>query len=193
MSWSYHIDSVHRKASIGVGMMIKLRQFLPLKSVFTLYNALVLPHFNYGSLVWGGAGFCYLNRLLTLQKKAIRLCCNADHRSHSPPLFKQLYSLNLSDNIRLKTALFVFEALNGRLPPCFTGSFICNTRGHMQTRQRDDIKIPFCRLTLTQSNSIKYKGTKLWNSLDVGIKLAKSPRHFKTVYKSYLLHLYNNA
>ena len=45
-----------------------------------------MPHLNYGLLLWGS----HLGRLVTLQKKAIRVVSLSDYLSHTDSIFKEL-------------------------------------------------------------------------------------------------------
>ena len=77
LTWTKHVNSIHGKISMSIGVMRKLRSILPLNTLFMLYNAFVLPYLDYCSLVWSGTSSGNLQRLNVLQKKAIRICSNA--------------------------------------------------------------------------------------------------------------------
>ena len=51
-----------------------------------IYNSLFLPHLNYSILAWGFTS----DRILVLQKQAIRLISSAGFRAHTEPLYKEL-------------------------------------------------------------------------------------------------------
>ena len=53
LNWNSHINKVTNKISKTVGILNKLRSFLPSGVLQTIYNTLVLPHMIYGILVWG--------------------------------------------------------------------------------------------------------------------------------------------
>ena len=67
LSWKNHINHIHGKISISIGMLYKLRVLLPKKTLFMLYNALVLPYLDFCNLIWLGATEHDLNRLTALQ------------------------------------------------------------------------------------------------------------------------------
>ena len=191
LTWVNHINSIRGKISMSIGMLSKLSYFLPLKTLFTLYNAIVLPYFDYCSLVWGGASSCHLNRLHTLQKKAIRLCSNSHYLAHTPPLFKKLNILNFSDNITIKTGVFMYRYSNFLLPPVFDNYFITVDKKHnVNTRQKNKIFLPYARLKLRKVNSIQQKGGKLWNNIDDSIKHVTTLSSFKSKFKLRLLTTY---
>ena len=55
LSWNCHIKNVNLKISKGIGILIKLRRYLPKGVLRALFYAFVQPHINYGLLVWGSA------------------------------------------------------------------------------------------------------------------------------------------
>ena len=68
LSWKNHLDCVITKISKTIGMIAKLRHFVP-SSVFTnIYKSLILPYLTYGLVAWGKASKNYLNKIVVLQK-----------------------------------------------------------------------------------------------------------------------------
>ena len=52
--------------------------------------------------------------LFTLQKKAIRLICSADRLGHTNVMFKDMSILKLSECVKYKTAIMMFNLFHGR-------------------------------------------------------------------------------
>jgi len=48
LSWRNHIDHVAIEISRTVGLICKLRQFLPRHTLLTIYRSLVTPYLTYG-------------------------------------------------------------------------------------------------------------------------------------------------
>ena len=71
-----------------------IRKFVPGYILLTLYNSLVLPYLNYSILTWGGS-MSQCNKLLTLQKRAVRIISNAGFHEHTAPLFFNLKILQI--------------------------------------------------------------------------------------------------
>ena len=53
LKWRKHIDHIGLKISKVIGIMYRLRPTLPEDILLTIYNSLIMPHFNYCHLVWG--------------------------------------------------------------------------------------------------------------------------------------------
>ena len=50
-------------------------------------DTLILPYISYGLIAWGKASNAYLNKILVLQKRVLRLIYFADRRGDAIPLF----------------------------------------------------------------------------------------------------------
>ena len=53
MTWNAHIQKISNKISRSLGVMNRLKRYLPQNILRTIYNSLILPHINYSILVWG--------------------------------------------------------------------------------------------------------------------------------------------
>ena len=67
--------------------MNKIKQFVPERILYSLYCLLILPYINYGILVWGSTCKTYIDKILKLQKWALRTISNSHYRAHTDPLF----------------------------------------------------------------------------------------------------------
>ena len=73
LSWKHQISTISKKISQSIGIMYKLRPFLPLKVMRNVYYSLIYSHIIYAIEAWGSACKAELNKILTLQKRAMRL------------------------------------------------------------------------------------------------------------------------
>ena len=53
LNWKSHVEHISNKWSKTIGVLNKLKYFLPLTVKLILYNSLILPHLNYGIMIWG--------------------------------------------------------------------------------------------------------------------------------------------
>ena len=91
LSWKYHIkyhiDFIALKISKTIGIISRLRHFIPNPILLNIYRSLIYPYISYGLLVWGQASKTNLNKILVLQKRALRLIYFINKREHAIPLF----------------------------------------------------------------------------------------------------------
>ena len=190
LTWKFHVEHVCKTISRNIGMMNKLKYTFPSKVLLSLYSTLVLPYLNYGILAWGNSALYLLDRILLLQKKAMRVISNAHFLDKSDELFHSNKVLKVSDIYKLNTAVLMFQKLNNTLPPSISNMFILNNQIHRYpTRQIDQFHLPRTRTVLTQ-NTFIYTAPNYWNSLPREIKDLKGLFHLKRKIKKNLLSLY---
>ena len=80
INWKPHIQKVKLCISKIVGVMYKLKDFIPKHVLLSLYKTLLLPHLNYCAIVWANASPSIVNYVFLLQKRAIRIICNVAFR-----------------------------------------------------------------------------------------------------------------
>ena len=73
LNWTNHIETISKNISRGVGIINKLKHFVPEGVLYSLYCTLILPYINYGIIAWGSSNKSNLNRILKLQKKSVRI------------------------------------------------------------------------------------------------------------------------
>ena len=72
----------------------------------------MLPYINYGLMVWGFS----CNRIIKLQKKAIRIIYLTTYNAHTEPLFKKLKILNVTDMLKLHELKLYYKYVHTTLP-----------------------------------------------------------------------------
>ena len=86
LNWDRYIDKIANKISRTLGVMNKLKHFLPKYTLKFMYSSLIAPHFNNNILLWG----FNTHRLIKLQKRVIRIITDSKYNSHTEPLLKFL-------------------------------------------------------------------------------------------------------
>ena len=69
LTWKYHIDYVTSKVSKTVGIIARLRHFVPFQILTSIYRSLILPYLSYGITIWGNGSQIHLKKRLVLQKR----------------------------------------------------------------------------------------------------------------------------
>ena len=96
LNWKEHILNVSKKISRNAGILCKLRNYVNLKLLKTIYYSLIYSYIVYGIQVWGSAGLSLLDKILIVQNRAVRIMTNNYHYAcggpleSSTPLFKEL-------------------------------------------------------------------------------------------------------
>ena len=123
LSGKNHCEILFPKLKRACGMLSKARYYVPEKKLISLYYAIFSSHLTYGSQVWGLNNHAQFKKVITLQKRALRIIKFSDFHAHSSPIFKELKILKVQDYIKLQNCLFVHDFLNKNLPCCFQNYF----------------------------------------------------------------------
>ena len=179
LTWSAHIDHTCGKIAQRLGILRRIRKYLTRDTAILLYNAIVLPLFDYADLVWTTCKKNDLCRLARLQKRGARIILEVGRRDFSSAhLFNILGWLPLTNRHDLHTVTMVYKSLHNRTPTYITDLFINVDQVHQHnTRQSNKLFIVGGR-TSHKLNSFKHRGSTLWNSLPETIRIAPSPASF---------------
>ena len=90
LSWNDQIQNVVTKVSKGIGMLRRIRQFVPKSTLLRIYNAIVLSHFDYCSLVWDNCCEYLTDKLQKLQNRASKIITGRTYDVSSDDVLKEL-------------------------------------------------------------------------------------------------------
>ena len=129
-----------------------------------------------------------VNCLCIIQRKVVRLICNADRLAHTNELFKELYILKFPKFVQYKTAILMFHLFHGTLPIHLQNRFsrYSTTRS---TRRINTFVMVQARTNIT-AMCLSVSGVKLWNSLSNNLRDCNSVIIFKKNLKKYLISIY---
>ena len=162
LRWNSHITHVASVISRNIGVLSKVKYFLSSAGLRLLYHSLIMPYINYCCVIWGNTSKTRLNRLIILQKRALRII---DHRPYFYPsneLFIKLELLKLPDIIEAQILSIVLAKLNGRLPPSVDEFFNYHHGGN--TRIVQHFELPFAA-TKYRTYALPIIGPKTWNKV----------------------------
>ncbi len=128
LSWAPHVTKVQGKLYRILGTLNRVKQYVPETIKKTIYNSLALPHLNYGLTLWGLKG----SRILKIQKKLVRLICDAKYNAHCDPIFKSQKIAKINDMYNISLYKFYYKFHNRELP-----ENILNFRLQFQTDVHD--------------------------------------------------------
>ncbi len=182
ITWKPHIDNVSKICSKNIGVLNKLKCYLPKSSLYQLYCTLILPYITYGIILWGNANKQYLDRILKLQKRAVRIISNSSYLCHTKPLFERFNLLNIDDLYKKECCTFMYKYNNNMLPKSFDNMFTNMESIHdYNTRYKDSY-----RSEIHKVKNILSLGPKIWNSLPRDIRAIN---HISTFKKAVVTHL----
>ena len=194
LSWKYHITHVASKISKNIGIIARLRHFTPFSTLLHIYNSLILPYLSYGLVAWGQACKTHFQKILVLQKRAVRLMHFAQFRDHAIPLFVSAGILPLHMLYFKISSVLMLDVKNKSIASNISDLFTLTQDVHnYNTRQStsSNYYINYSCLNV-HKNSFAIVGAKMWNSLPEKIRLLPK-RRFKLKLKQALFKILINV
>lgn len=190
LSWKNHIHALTTKISKTVGLIAKLRHIVPNRTLLDIYKTLIAPYITYGLTSWGNASKTLLNKVLVLQKRALRLIHFAQPREHAIPLFLKgkllplqfLYYekiANLMYNISTNSAPTNISNLFSKIASIHSYSTRSSTSEHFFTKQS---------ALNVQIKAFSRVGVKIWNGIPTRLKNL-SKNSFKKTIRTKLIEI----
>ena len=187
LSWKPHILNVSRKILKSIGIIYKSSFCLSAVSLRTLYFSLVYPYLIYCITVWGSTYQTNLKRLITLQKKVIKIISNVPFDAHTDNLFRDHQILKFNDIYLFQSAKFMFLYTKGLLPNTFSNMFTLTNQIHSyNTRNSNCFYVFPCRTNIRRF-SIRFRGPQFYNSLNQEIQNSESVGLFSKLLKNVFL------
>lgn len=194
LSWINHIKVVEKRVSSYLGILWRVRLFVPRKILLKYYFAYIHSQLNYLISVWGRTASSHLVKLQTLQNRCLKIIFN------KPLLYSTLtlYSdachsvLPLTNLCDIQTTLFVHDVINN---PKFHHTIqLITTNSSRSTRQRNNLQRIRAHTTRGQ-NRLSFIGPTLYNLLPDNLKLLENRSIFnariKQHYKQKLNETFN--
>ena len=113
LTWNVHIEHISKEIASCIGI----------ETLLYIYNALVQPHFDYCSVVWGNCNKSLSIKLQKLQNRAARILTSSSYDANVDDLFVRLGWQKLILQRELKTADMVYKSLNGLAPDYLKSMF----------------------------------------------------------------------
>ncbi len=81
LSWDEHIEMVCKKVGASIGILKRIKPYVPANALILIYNALIQPYFDYCSPLWRQT---LRDKLQKFQNRAARIITGASYISYIP-------------------------------------------------------------------------------------------------------------
>ena len=189
LTWSQHVDYISSEITRNIGVLKRIRHFIPKESLLLLYHTLIEPYFKYCSIVWGQCCETLRDKLQTLQNKAAQAIAKVpyDEANHSK-LSTDFGWLSVRNLIKLDMGIFACKELNNLHPEQDICPFQKLDEQHTyNTRSvtNNNLFIPRGNTQLF-NRTMSYSGSRLWNEIPYEIRRVQTLEDFKDKLKTYL-------
>ena len=188
LSWEEYVLTLIKKISSAVAA-IKNVNFLPRKTLVTLYQSLVESRLRYCNTVWGNCGLTLKNKLQTLQNRASRVVTRTKYGSVEPnELLMNLRWLNVQQLIDLDTAVMVHKSIHKNAPPYLSDLFQKPNVIHSRNTRSAKISLFPAHANLKFGQKcFSHYGCSLWNKLDRDVQAIENLEKLKKTLKNKFL------
>ena len=196
LSWHQQEQDMRSRLNRAAGMLCKIRHYVNFDTLKMIYHGIFSSVLMYGSLIWGQHNRI-VNRLQTIQNKAIRYMTFKPKRTSTIPLLKKTGILSLQDYITQQNCLFAHDSINGNLPTPLLDDRITFVQSAGNTRgKRLNQLVNFRTNTILYgTKSIKSRAVEAWNRINVELHDMKLQNCSKYICKDrvfkYLISKYD--
>ena len=175
LKFESHISNLCKKSAGQLNALSRLNSFLGYEERKVLINSFIYANFNYCPLVWHFCSKKSLNKIETIQKRALRFL-HRDYESDYETLLKKSVKCTMEVRRLRNLALEIFKTLNGQNPSFMKNLFSKSTNSR---RRAFDLYIPSRNTVTFGDNSVRCLGPHIWNLLPNKIKAETSYNIFK--------------
>ena len=172
LSWNDHAHYLSQNVSKRIGVICRVKYYLPCNTVNMLAKALIFPHFDYCSPVWSNFIAEYHNKLQILQNRLARILLSADIRTPVDKLMEDLGWVKLNCRWEQQLLILVFKCLTDIAPKYISCNFTFMHTTHSKgtrSQTQNALSIPSWN-TAAGKRTFHYRGTILWNKLSSQIR-----------------------
>ena len=172
-----------------IGIIARLRHFVPLNTLQHIYRSLIQPYLLYGITAWGPADKIHRNKILCLQKRALRLIFFGDYKAHAVPFFISSSLLPLDLLYFKSVAVFMYDVSNNTSPPQISNLFNYqhNILSHnTRSSTRDNFFLKYSRSD-KQNMSFSRNGVRVWKNLSNEIHQMPKVKFKRNIHNMLLL------
>ena len=196
LNWKAHLNELSKKLSRAVGLMYKIRHFCPTAVLRSLYYSLFHSHLSYGLVLWGNANQSYIDKIRSLQRRALKSIVFAnENNANSSRIHFDLKILNIDHQLQVQLSSLMWDYDHNILPTSLRAHFKRSNLVHnYSTRAASKGSLHHCKVHTYKHGikSFKYQGIKILNDLkNMSIyRDATSKRNFLKELKLDLLCSY---
>ena len=136
--------------------------------------------------ICGNAKESYLNPLINLQKRSVRIITHSHYRSHTEPLFSKLDILPFGKLVQYRISLTMFKFHHGQVPDSISSIFQLNSDVHSYNTRRKFALRSFRGNHEFIYNTFSFQAVYIWNEISRCVSTNVSFPKFKKISKAYI-------
>lgn len=176
LSFNPHIRAIIKNVAHKIYLLCKIRSKVTMKVAADVYKAMILHLFDVGDVFYHGATQTMLNKIESLQNRAIRVVAKMPRISSVQEELKKRKLLSLERRRKLHLAQLA-RWMSSK------DKFKDHTMGITRSHAQDKVKLKVIYPTKNKvQRSFIYQATTLWNNLPAHLHGVKKAEDFKKQY-----------
>ena len=169
-----HTESLCHKNSKSIGIIAKIRHYVPRRVLLSVYNSLIVPYLTYGICAWANCALTFQRKIVILQKRALRLIYFSKSKEYTVPFYLNSNCLSLP-RLFFRDCRFLLYVNRQTALVSILNQFVKTSQIHnYRTRSvsSDSFYVKFSRTDQMYAFFSRI-GAQIWNSIPYSIKLLK--------------------
>ena len=196
LSFDIQVEELCKNLSQRIALLRKIIRFFFTEQRILYYNAMIKQLMLYGSTVWSNCSSDNIMRVFKLQKRAARVFLEADTRSNSVKLFKELEWLPFYDEVKLnKSVLGFLKRLLGSCP-VYMYDILKFNADHTRSGRYSKLNLacPHFNCETEGGRTYSVSATRLWKPLPTNLKKeATTVASFRKAFHRHCLTSYDEV
>ena len=193
LSGKFQINNVALKISKTVGVVARLRHFVPRTTLLNIYQSLIFFYLTYHDIWFGGLGSSCQNsftKILVLQKRVLRLMYFSEPRAHAVPLVISSKILPLQMLYAEKVSSIVFDVSCVNAPSNICDFFTRANSKHKHETRFSSSGNYYVQTSRVNVNKILFPGLELNFGTQFLTNFVESPKELlKKNFHNFLLSI----
>ena len=166
LNFEIHLSNVCKTINNRLNFMRRISEYMPKNILKLIYNSIVLPHFDYGDVIWCHTYDNHLKRLYSLQRRASHIILNKNFIDSWNENFRTLKWMRTEERIKFHSIIYIFKSIN-KMTSDITSNFFIYSTNRRSGRISDDRKLILLKANNNfYQNSLFSKGIAIFNDLN---------------------------
>ena len=185
LKFDLHVSDICKKSSAQLNALIRLKPFLNFNAKQILIQSFIYANFNYCPVVWHFSSSKSLLKIESIQKRALRFLYE-DRVSDYNELIARAGKTTMNVYRLRALCTEIYKSINDLNPPYLKNIFQSHeTDRPIRTENKNNLEVLTTNQTNFGTNSLRFLGPKIWNSLPGHLKSSENLKCFKKMIKMW--------
>ena len=183
LKFDEHIGELCKTSSRLLNSLFRLKRYISADARQLAINSFITSNFNYCPLIWNFSTSKSLNKIESIQKRALRFITE-NNRIDYISLLDNMGQCTMRVKRLRSLCIEIFKTLNG-LNPIYMKDIFKKQDSNKSQRLKFNLNVPKYNQVKYGRNSLRVLGPMVWNSLPNDVKSLNTLKEFKIFMKTW--------